>query len=101
MEGGCLRKALGTVHTPVTVGHMMTVRGHMRNFDTLTTFEQAQLVKTYDSLNLEKRKDGPIAARLVQWFTTKKEVSSKSRTAALWLKYAHYIEPVQLFIKTE
>ena len=35
----------------------------------------------------------------MQWFTTKKEeVCSKSRKAALWLSYVHYIEIVQQFI---
>ena len=37
----------------------------------------------------------------MQWFTTKKEVCSKSRTAALWLNYVHYIEIVQQFITAE
>ena len=39
---------------------------------------------------------------LMQWFATKKEeVSSKSRTVALWLNYVHYIEIVQQFITAE
>mgnify|MGYP001796611759 CR=1 FL=1 len=36
----------------------------------------------------------------MQWFKAKvEEVSSKSRTAALWLSYTHYIEIGQQFIK--
>ena len=49
----------------------------------LTAVEQAQLVKIYDSLNPEECKDDPIAVRLMQWFKIKKEVSLKSRAAAL------------------
>jgi len=36
----------------------------------------------------------------MQWFKAKvEEVSSKYRTAALWLSYTHYIEIGQQFIK--
>ena len=120
MEGSGLRRALETVFVPLTVGHMMTgkaytraVRGHIMSasavlsllleefWDSLTTDEQAQLVKIYDSPNPEEYKNDPIAEHLRQWFTTKKEVCSKSRTAALWLNYVHYIEIVQQFITAE
>ena len=117
MDGSGLRRALETVNVPLTVGHMMTgeaytqaVRGHMISasasllleefWDSLTTDEQAQLVKIYDSPNPEEYKNDPIAVHLMQWFTTKK-VSSKARTAALWLNYVHYIEIVQQFITAE
>ena len=121
MEGSGLRRALETVYVPLTVGHMMTgkaytraVRGHMMSasavlsllleefWDSLTTDEQAQLVKIYDSPNPEEYKNDPIAVHLMRWFTTKnEEVCSKSRTAALWLNYVHYIEIVQQFITAE
>ena len=120
MEGSGLRRALETVYDPLTVGHMMTgkaytraVRGDMISasavlsllleefWDSLTTDEQAQLVKIYDSANPEEYKNDPIAVHLMQWFTIKKEVSSKSRTAALWLNYVHYIKTVQQFITAE
>ena len=121
MEGSGLRRALKTVYVPLTISHMMTgkaytqaVRGHMMSasavlpllleefWDSLTTDEQAQLVKIYDSPNPEEYKNDPIAVHLMQWFTTKKEeVCSKSRTAALWVNYIHYIEIVQQFITAE
>ena len=104
MEGSGLRRALETVYVPLTVGHIMTgkaytraVRGHMMSasavlsllleefWDSLTTDEQAQLVKIYDSPNPEEYKNDPIAVHLMQWFTTKRRIFSKSRTAALWL----------------
>ena len=68
MEGSDLRRALETVYVPLTVGHMMTgktytraVRVHTMStsavlsllleefWDSLTTDQQAQLVKIYDS----------------------------------------------------
>ena len=121
MEGSGLRRALETVYVPLTVGHMMTgkaytraVRGHRMSasavllllleefWDSLTTNEQAQLVKINDPPNPEEYKNDPIAVHLLRWFTTKKEeVSSKSRTAALCLNYDHYIEIVQQFITAE
>ena len=121
MEGSGLRRALETVYVPLTVGHMMTgkaytraVRGHRMSasavllllleefWDSLTTNEQAQLVKINDPPNPEEYKNDPIAVHLLRWFTTKKEeVSSKSRTAALWLNYVYYIEIVQQFITAE
>ena len=120
MEGSGRRRVLETVYVPLTVGHMMTgnaytraVRGHMMSasavlsllleefWDSLTIDEQAQLVKIHDSPNPEEYKNDPIATYLMQWFTTKKEVSSNSRTAALWLNYIHYIEIVQQFITAE
>ena len=120
MEGSGLRRALKTVYVPLTVSHMMTGKaytqaghGHMMSasavlpllleefWGSLTTDEQAQLVKIYDSPNPEEYKNDPIAAHLMQWFTTKKEVCSKSRAAALWLNYIHYIEIVQQFITAE
>ena len=122
LMGVCgLRRALETVHVPLTVGHMITgkaytraVRGHMMSasavlsllleefWDSLTTDEQAQLVKIYDSPNPEEYKNDPIAVHVMRWFTTKnEEVCSKSRTAALWLNYVHYIEIVQQFITAE
>ena len=109
MEGSGLRRALETAYVPLTVDHMMTgkaVRGHMMSasavlsllskgfWDSLTTDEQDQLVKIYDSPNPQEYKNDPIAIHLMQWFTTKKEVCLKSRTAALWLNYVHYIETV-------
>ena len=91
MEGSGLRRALETVYVPLTVGHMMTgkaytraVRGHMMSasavlsllleefWDSLTTNEQAQLVKIYDSPNPEEYKNDPKAVHLMQWFTTNK-----------------------------
>ena len=49
----------------------------------------------HDSPNPEEYKNDPIAVHLMQWFTTKKEeASTKSRTAALWRNYIHYIEIV-------
>ena len=121
MEGSGLRRALETVCVPLTVGHMMTgkaytraVRGHIMSasavlsllseefWDSLTTNEQAQLVKIYDSPNPEEYKNDPVAVHLMQWFTTKKEeVSSKSRTAVFLLNYVHYIEIVQQSITSE
>ena len=121
MEGSGLRRPLETVYVPLTVGNMMTgkaytraVRGHMMSasavlsllleefWDSLTTDEQAQLVKIYDSPNPEEYKNDPIAVHVMRWFTTKnEEVCSKSRTAALWLNYVHYIEIVQQFITAE
>ena len=119
MEGSGLRRALETVYVPLTVGHMMTgkaytraVRGHMMSasavlsllleefWDSLTTDEQAQLVKIYDLPNPEEYKNDPIVVHLMQWFTTKK-VCSTSRTAALWLNYVHYIGIAQQFITAE
>ena len=92
MEESGLRRALETVHVPLTVGHMMTgkvytrgVRGHMMSasavlslllvgfWDSLTTDEQAQLVKIYDLPNPEEYKNDPIAVHPIQWFTTKKK----------------------------
>ena len=64
--------------------------------------EKVQLVEINDSPNPEEYKNDPIALHLMQWFTRKKEeVSSKSRTAALWHNYVHYIEIVQQFITAE
>ena len=78
-------RALETVYVPLTVGYMMTgkvytraVRGHMMSasavlsllleefWDSLTTDEQAQLVKIYDSPNPEEYKNDPIAVHLMQ-----------------------------------
>ena len=85
MEGSRLRRPLETVYVPLTVGNMMTgkaytraVRGHMMSasavlsllleefWDSLTTDEQAQLVKIYDSPNPEEYKNDPIAVHLMQ-----------------------------------
>ena len=41
-------------------------------WDSLTTGEQVQLVKIYDSPNPEEYKNDPVAADLMQWFTTKR-----------------------------
>ena len=107
MEGSGLRRALETVYVPLTIGHMMSASAVLsllleEFWDSLTTDEQAQLVKIYDSPNPEEYKNDPIAVHLMQWFTTKKEeVCSKSRTAALWVNYIHYIEIVQQFITAE
>ena len=107
MEGSGLRRALETVYVPLTIGHMMSASAVLsllleEFWDSLATDEQAQLVKIYDSPNPEEYKNDPIAVHLMQWFTTKKEeVCSKSRTAALWLTYVHYIEVVQQFITEE
>ena len=120
MEENSLRGALETVYAPVTVGHMITgkaytqaVRDHLMPasavltllleecWHSLTAVEQSQIVKIYDSPNPEECKDHHIAVRLMQWFKIKKEVSSKSRTAALWLNYANCIEIVRQFIKAE
>ena len=84
MEGSGLRRALETVYVPLTVGYMMTgkaytraVRGHMMSesavlsllleefWDSLTTDEQVQLVKIYDSPNPEEHKNDPIAVHLI------------------------------------
>ena len=104
MERSDLRRALETVYIQFTVGHMMTgkaytraVHDHMMSvsavllflleefWDSLTTGKQAKLVKIYDSQNPEEYKNDPIAVHLMQWFTTKRRIFSKSRTAALWL----------------
>ena len=76
-------------------GHMMLVSAVLlllleEFWDSLTTDEQALLVKIYDSSKPEEYKNDPIAVYLMQWFTTKKGVSSKCRTTALWLNYVHY-----------
>ena len=92
MEGSRLRRPLETVYVPLTVGNMMTgkaytraVRGHMMSasavlsllleefWDSLTTDEQAQLVKIYDLPNPEEYKNDLIAVHPMQWFTTKKK----------------------------
>ena len=84
MEGSGLRRALESVYVPLTVGYMMTgkaytraVRGHMMSesavlsllleefWDSLTTDEQVQLVKIYDSPNPEEHKNDPIAVHLI------------------------------------
>ena len=84
MEGSGLRRALEAVYVLLTVGHMMTgkaytraVRSHMISasavlsllfeefWDSLTTDEQAQLVKIYDSSNPEEYKNDPIAVHLM------------------------------------
>ena len=92
MKGIILRKTLETAYVQLTVGHTMTgkaftkaVRGHMMSacavlsllllekfWDSLTTGEQAQLVKIYDSPNPEEYKNDPVAVDLMQWFTTKR-----------------------------
>ena len=41
-------------------------------WDSLTTGEQVQLVKIYDSPNPEEYKNDPIVVHLMQWFTTKR-----------------------------
>ena len=99
MEGSGPRRALETVHVPLTIGHMMTgktytraVRVHMMSasavlsllleefWDSLTIDEQVELVKIYDSPNPEEYKSDSIAIHLMQWFARKKEVVSlKSR----------------------
>ena len=85
MERSGLRRALETVYVSLTVGDVMTekaytqaVRGHMMTasavlqllleefWDSLTTDEQAQLVKIYDSPNPEEYKNDPIAVHLMQ-----------------------------------
>ena len=41
-------------------------------WDSLTTDDQAQLFKIYDSPNPEEYKNDPIAIHLMQWFATTK-----------------------------
>ena len=41
-------------------------------WDSLTTGEQVQLVKIYDSPNPEEYKNDPVAVDLMQWFTIKR-----------------------------
>ena len=109
MEGSGIRRALETVYVPLTFGHMMTgkaysraVRGHMMSasavlslleeefWDSLTTDEQAQLVKIYDSPNPEEYKNDPIAVHLMQWFTANKNK-----------KFIQNLEQLQQFITAE
>ena len=71
MEGSGLRRALETVYVPLTIGHMMSASAVLsllleEFWDSLTTDEQAQLVKIYDSPNPEEYKNDPIAVHLMQ-----------------------------------
>ena len=59
-------------------------------WDSLTTDEQAQLVKIYDSPNPEEYKNDPIAVHLMQWFTANKNK-----------KFIQNLEQLQQFITAE
>ena len=70
----------GKAYTRAVRGHMMLASAVLslllvEFWDSLTTDEQAQLVKTYDSPNPEEYKNDPIAVHVMQWFTEKKRRS--------------------------
>ena len=102
MKGIILRKTLETAYVQLTVGHTMTgkvftkaVRGHMMSacavlslllllekfWDSLTTGEQAQLVKIYDSPNPKEYKNDPIAVHFMQWFLPKRRTLFKIKNS--------------------
>ena len=121
MEGSGLRTALETIYAPVTVGHMMTgkayaraIRGHFLTVSSVLSIlldgfwkelppdDQKQLESIYDCDDPLKHQNDEVSLRLVNWYETKKkELSSSSRTCALWFSYIGYIFIVQGFIRAE
>ena len=121
MEGSGLRKALESVYTPVTVGHMFTgkaysraVRGHMlassslvsllldEFWNSLSDQDQTLLQTIYDAENPSQYEEYDIALALDSFIKNKVDTLSKeSRTAALWINYIKYVSIVQLFIDAE
>ena len=119
IEGSGLQNALGTIYVPLTVVHMLTgkvysrpIRGHILAsaltsmwlegfWSDLTGEEKSHYEILYDSnpLGNENKK---LADKLCSWYAQKKaELTSSSRTAALWLNYNQYIHIVQVFIRAE
>ena len=120
MEGSGLQNALGTVYVPLTVVHMLTgkvysraIRGHILAFSAFTSMlleefwsdltdeEKYHYEILYDSDPLGNENE-KLADKLCSWYIQKKpELTSSSRTAALWLNYIQYIHIDQIFIRTE
>ena len=121
MEGSGLRTALETLYAPVTVGHMMTgkayaraIRGHFITAASLLSIlledfwkqlsdaNQMQLESIFDSDDPSKYQNDEVSLKLVNWYEAKKkDLSSTSRTCALWFSYIDYIFIVQEFIRAE
>ena len=89
------------------------IRGHILASSALTSMlleefwsdlndEEKSLYETlYDSDPLENE-NHKLADKLCSWYAQKKaELTSSSRTAALWLNYIQYIHIVQAFIRAE
>ena len=121
MEGSGLKIALETIYAPVTVGHMMTgkayaraIRGHFLStvsvlsivldefWKELSETDQKALEVIYDSGATSDYQIHEISQKLLGWYEDrKKELSSSSRTSALWFHYVEYIFIVQEFIRAE
>jgi 5'-3' exonuclease len=121
MEGSGLKSALETVYAPLTVNHMFTgkafsraMRGHMlataavltlifeKFWLTMTADEKTQLIKIYESPNPSIYEHDEVSRKLVDWFTKEcEELSTNSRTSALWLNYTKYVEIAKQFTKAD
>lgn len=121
MEGSGLRKAMESVYTPLTVGHMFTgkaysrsVRGH---FLCASAVQSLVLEEYWCELNAEDKlkvqeyyhSDDPttfeneeISLKLIEWVDKKvNDLSASSRTSAFWLNYINYVHIIQEFIRAE
>ena len=121
MEGSGLRKALETVYAPVTVGHMFTgkaysraIRGHMLSPSSLVSIliepyweslssEDQQVIKGfYESKDPCRHENHKVSTTMVSSLEKKSaDLSTSSRTAALWISYIKYVSIAQLFIDAE
>lgn len=121
MEGSGLRVALETVYAPVTVGHMFTgkayaraIRGHILSssalvsimmeefWNTLSADEKDLLENIYHSKDPSLHQQDEVSQKLMSWFTKKSvELSSSSRTSALWIQYIKYVSIAREFIRAE
>lgn len=121
MDGSGLRKALETVYAPVTVSHMFTgkaysrsIRGHMLSASSLVAIllepywkalseeDQEAIMEFYESHDPDSHQNHKVATALVSSLEDKSnELSSNSRTAALWISYVKYVSIAQLFIDAE
>ena len=69
---------------------------------TMTDDEKTQLKEIYESPNPSLHEHDEVSLKLVEWFTKEcKDLSTKSRTSALWLNYTKYFEIAKQFTKAD
>ena len=67
-----------------------------------TADEKTQLVGIYESPNPSLHENDEVSLKLVEWFIKKcEELSTNSRTSALWLSYTKYFEIAKQFTKAD
>lgn len=88
-------------------GHLLSAAAVMslllqQFWDELSVEEQSELIAIYKSVNPSVSDENDVSIKLMKWIEDKTlYLSTKSRTAALWLNYTKYISLLQQFIRAE